>query len=152
MWNRSKQQAITVRKTLSRCVNFSTTHKPDTSWYSSGFLNLTWLFISAIGADCHDVDDQHWINGHPLPVANPMSMYPQVYIVTTLPPPPPPSQCHISFQYQAYRKSWGINAMSSVIVEVETNDGTTGVGKHMILCTIVTQHSTGNYARVELIS
>ena len=25
------------------------------------------------GADCHDVDDQHWINGFPTPIANPMS-------------------------------------------------------------------------------
>lgn len=61
------------------------------------------------------------------------------YIVTAL---PSPSQCHISYQYQAYRKSWGINAMSSVIVEVETDDGTTGVGKHMILCTFSVQAKT----------
>ena len=40
--------------------------------------------------------------------------------------------------------------MSSVIVEVETNDGTTGVGKHMIFSTFAIQHSTGNYyVRVE---
>ena len=65
-------------------------------------------FIRA-GADCHDVSDQHWINGHPTPIANPMSSYPR---------------------YQQYRKSWGINALGSVIVEVETEDGTTGVGAH----------------------
>eukprot|EP00117_Sycon_ciliatum_P027294 scpid56584/ scgid22210/ L-rhamnonate dehydratase len=59
------------------------------------------------GADCHDVADQHWINGHPTPVANPMSGHPQ---------------------YRAYRKSWGINAMGSVVVEVEADDGTVGVG------------------------
>ena len=29
------------------------------------------------GADCHDVDDDHWINGHPIPIANPMSVHPQ---------------------------------------------------------------------------
>ncbi len=29
------------------------------------------------GADCHDVADTHWINGHPTPIANPMSGYPQ---------------------------------------------------------------------------
>jgi L-rhamnonate dehydratase len=40
------------------------------------------------GADCHDVDDEHWINGHPTPIANPMSGHPQ---------------------YAATRKSWGIN-------------------------------------------
>lgn len=64
------------------------------------------------GADCHDVDDQHWINGHPTPIANPMSAYPR---------------------YQQYRKSWGINALGSVIVEVETEDGTTGVGEFKLL-------------------
>jgi L-rhamnonate dehydratase len=31
-------------------------------------------------------------------------------------------------QYRAFRKSWGINALGSVIVEVEADDGTTGVG------------------------
>ena len=59
------------------------------------------------GADCHDVADTHWINGHPTPIANPMSRYPM---------------------HQKYRKSWGINALGSVIVEVEAEDGTTGVG------------------------
>ena len=29
------------------------------------------------GADCHDVTDQHWINGYPTPIANPMSVYAQ---------------------------------------------------------------------------
>jgi L-rhamnonate dehydratase len=59
------------------------------------------------GADCHDVQDKHWINGFPTPIANPMSCYPE---------------------YRAFRKSWGINALGSVIVEVEADDGTTGVG------------------------
>ncbi|XP_064401732.1 L-rhamnonate dehydratase-like [Halichondria panicea] len=59
------------------------------------------------GADCHDVSDQHWINGYPTPIANPMSMYPR---------------------YQGYRKSWGINALGSVVAEVEAEDGTCGVG------------------------
>eukprot|EP00731_Ephydatia_muelleri_P036122 Em0202g12a len=59
------------------------------------------------GADCHDVEDKHWINGHPVPIANPMSCYPL---------------------YQAHRKSWGINALGSIIVEVECEDGTVGVG------------------------
>ena len=49
------------------------------------------------GADCHDVDDHHWINGHPVPIANPMSGYPQ---------------------YREHRKSWGINALGSLVVEV----------------------------------
>ena len=60
-----------------------------------------------LGADCHDVADEHWINGHPTPVSNPMSCYPR---------------------YQQYRKSWGINALGSVVVEVESEDGTVGVG------------------------
>ncbi|XP_060577661.1 L-rhamnonate dehydratase-like [Ruditapes philippinarum] len=59
------------------------------------------------GADCHDVSDQHWINGYPTPVANQMSMYEL---------------------YQPLRKSWGINALGSLVVEVEAEDGTTGVG------------------------
>ena len=49
------------------------------------------------GADCHDVADEHWINGHPHPVANPMSGYEL---------------------YQKYRKSWGINALGTMVVEV----------------------------------
>jgi hypothetical protein len=44
------------------------------------------------GADCHDVDDGHWINGNPTPIAHPMSGYPL---------------------YAARRKSWGINGESS---------------------------------------
>jgi L-rhamnonate dehydratase len=32
------------------------------------------------GADCHDVEDEHWINGYPTPIANPMSGYPQYVI------------------------------------------------------------------------
>ena len=59
------------------------------------------------GADCHDVSDDHWIDGYPTPVANPMSAYPL---------------------YAASRKSWGINALGTLVVEVEAEDGTTGVG------------------------
>ncbi|EGD79958.1 L-rhamnonate dehydratase [Salpingoeca rosetta] len=59
------------------------------------------------GADCHDVDDEHWINGYPTPIAHPMSSYPL---------------------YAAKRKSWGINALGSVVVEVESEDGQVGVG------------------------
>ena len=49
------------------------------------------------GADCHDVEDEHWINGYPTPVANPMSVHPM---------------------YAATRKSWGINALGTMVVEV----------------------------------
>ena len=59
------------------------------------------------GADCHDVEDTHWINGYPTPIANPMSGYDH---------------------YAATRKSWGINALRSLVVEVEATDGTIGVG------------------------
>ncbi|ELT88871.1 hypothetical protein CAPTEDRAFT_113751 [Capitella teleta] len=59
------------------------------------------------GADCHDVDDHHWINGHPLPIACPMSSF---------------------MGYAAQRTSWGINALGSVLVEIEADDGTCGYG------------------------
>ena len=45
------------------------------------------------GADCHDVQDEHWINGYPTPISNPMSSYKQ---------------------YAGPRKSWGINALGNV--------------------------------------
>ena len=60
------------------------------------------------GADCHDVVDEHWINGYPTPIANPMSTYPR---------------------YHDYRKSWGINAMGGVVVEVEADGGVAGIGE-----------------------
>ena len=59
------------------------------------------------GADCHDVAATHWINGHPTPIANPMSSYPQ---------------------YAKARTSWGINALGTCVVEVEASDGTLGIG------------------------
>jgi L-rhamnonate dehydratase len=62
---------------------------------------------AAFGADCHDVEDEHWINGYPTPIANPMSSYKQ---------------------YAGARKSWGINALGTLVVEVEADDGTCGVG------------------------
>lgn len=50
------------------------------------------------GADCHDVARNHWINGVvPMPIANPMSVWPQ---------------------YAGARTSWGINALGSCICEV----------------------------------
>ena len=60
------------------------------------------------GSDCHDVPIEHWINGvSPMPIANPMSVHPK---------------------YAGARTSWGINALGSCVVEVEADDGTTGVG------------------------
>lgn len=60
------------------------------------------------GADCHDVEDEHWINGFPVPIATPMSHHERY------------SRCG--------RKAWGINALGSVVVEVEAECGATGVG------------------------
>ena len=59
------------------------------------------------GADCHDVQDQHWIDGFPTPIANPMSGY---------------------HKYTQSRKSWGINALGTLVVEVIATDGTSGIG------------------------
>lgn len=75
------------------------------------FLSNNFLPSLYVGADCHDVIDQHWINGYPTPVANPMTPYPL---------------------YRAQRKLWGINAMGSVVVEVESEDGTIGVGEYTL--------------------
>ncbi|XP_025086764.1 uncharacterized protein LOC112559644 [Pomacea canaliculata] len=54
------------------------------------------------GADCHDVADDHWIDGGLAPIACPMATYPQ---------------------YRASRKSWGINALGTLVVEVEDEEG-----------------------------
>ena len=51
---------------------------------------------------------RHWINGHPTPLVSPMSGYPQ---------------------YQQQWSSWGVGALGDVVVEVESEDGTTGVGE-----------------------
>ena len=57
------------------------------------------------GADCHKQAAGHWIVDSD--IANPMSVYEQ---------------------YRASRTSWGIDAMGSVIVEVELSNGMVGVG------------------------
>jgi L-rhamnonate dehydratase len=57
-----------------------------------------------MGADYHNQHQPHWINE--LPVANPMSIYEE---------------------YKAKRTSWGINALGTVVVEVELTDGTVGI-------------------------
>src|SRR5258708_38625253 len=56
---------------------------------------------SEMGADYHNQHGSHWIID--LPIANPMSVYEE---------------------YKAKRTSWGINALGTVLVEVELNDGT----------------------------
>ena len=55
-----------------------------------------------------DADDEHWVNGYPSPIANPMSIYPQ---------------------HEQLCKSWSINSLGSVVVEVECEDGSVGVGE-----------------------
>lgn len=57
------------------------------------------------GIDYHNHHESHWIND--LPIANPMSVFEQ---------------------YKAKRTSWGINALGTVVVEVELADGTVGTG------------------------
>ncbi len=38
------------------------------------------------GADCHDVGNDHWIDGNPIPIANPMSGYAQYAKSRFVPP------------------------------------------------------------------
>ena len=59
------------------------------------------------GADCHDVIDTHWIDGHGTPIAHPLSAY---------------------GRYARSRKAWGINALGTMVVQVEADDGTVGTG------------------------
>jgi L-rhamnonate dehydratase len=56
------------------------------------------------GADYHDQTASHWIVGH---IATPMSRYPE---------------------YRDTRSSWGLNALGTVVVEVEDHAGRVGVG------------------------
>src|SRR5262249_18637691 len=56
------------------------------------------------GADYHDQESGHWIDGQ---IAGPMSKYPQ---------------------YRQTRRSFGVNVLGSLIVEVEASDGTVGFG------------------------
>jgi L-rhamnonate dehydratase len=54
------------------------------------------------GGDCHDQKGFHWIDDH---IATPMARYPD---------------------YRASRRSFGLNVLGSLVVEVEASDGTTG--------------------------
>lgn len=62
------------------------------------------LVLSGGGADYHDQAAGHWIDGQ---IATPMSIYPE---------------------YRATRSSFGLNVLGTVVVEVEADDGTVGVG------------------------
>src|ERR1700734_3358861 len=54
------------------------------------------------GADYHDQGDGHWIDDH---IATPMARYPE---------------------YRASRRSFGINVLGTLVVEIEAADGTIG--------------------------
>jgi L-rhamnonate dehydratase len=54
------------------------------------------------GADYHDQTSEHWIDDH---VATPMSKYPE---------------------YRQSRRSFGLNVLGTLVVEVEASDGTAG--------------------------
>jgi L-rhamnonate dehydratase len=72
------------------------------------------------GADYHNQDKGHWIID--TPISNPMSVYDE---------------------YRASRTSWGINALGTVVVEVELADGTIGIGVSVggdPACYIVERH------------
>lgn len=72
------------------------------------------------GADYHNQDRGHWIID--TPIANPMSVYDE---------------------YQASRTSWGINALGTVVVQVELEDGTVGIGASVggePACFIIEKH------------
>jgi L-rhamnonate dehydratase len=62
------------------------------------------LVLRGGGADYHDQPGGHWIDGQ---IATPMSVYEE---------------------YRATRSSFGLNALGTVVVEVEADDGTVGVG------------------------
>ena len=54
------------------------------------------------GADYHDQTGAHWIDDH---IATPMSRYPE---------------------YRESRRSFGINVLGTLVVEIEADDGTIG--------------------------
>jgi L-rhamnonate dehydratase len=54
------------------------------------------------GGDCHDQKGYHWIDDH---IATPMARYPP---------------------FRASRRSFGLNVLGSLIVEIEASDGTVG--------------------------
>jgi L-rhamnonate dehydratase len=54
------------------------------------------------GADYHDQDGEHWIDDH---IATPMSKYPE---------------------YRVSRRSFGIDVLGTLVVEIEADDGTVG--------------------------
>ena len=75
--------------------------------------------VSGGGADYHDQEAGHWIDGQ---IATPMSRYPE---------------------YRATRSSFGLNVLGTIVVEVETEAGEVGVGVStggMPACFVVERH------------
>jgi L-rhamnonate dehydratase len=62
------------------------------------------LVEDGAGADYHDQPGGHWIDDH---IASPMARYPQ---------------------YRQSRQSFGLNVLGTLVVQVEADDGTTGIG------------------------
>jgi L-rhamnonate dehydratase len=60
--------------------------------------------VQGQGADYHDQSAAHWIDDH---IATPMAVYPE---------------------YRASRRSFGINVLGTLVIEVEADDGTVGFG------------------------
>ena len=58
--------------------------------------------LRGAGADYHDTQGAHWIDDH---IATPMAVYPE---------------------YRQSRKSFGINVLGTLVVEIEASDGTVG--------------------------
>jgi L-rhamnonate dehydratase len=58
--------------------------------------------LRGAGADYHDTEGAHWIDDH---IATPMAVYPE---------------------YRQSRKSFGINVLGTLVVEIEASDGTIG--------------------------
>jgi len=75
--------------------------------------------VSGGGADYHDQEAGHWIDGQ---IATPMSRYPE---------------------YRGTRSSFGLNVLGTIVVEVETEAGEVGVGVStggMPACFVVERH------------
>lgn len=64
--------------------------------------HLRAFIVRGGGADYHDQDREHWIDDH---IATPMSKYPE---------------------YRQSRQSFGLNILGTMVVEVESSDGTIG--------------------------
>src|SRR5271168_3298917 len=61
-------------------------------------------YLRGGGADYHDQAGDHWIDDH---IATPMARYPA---------------------YRASRRSFGLNVLGTLVVEIEADDGTVGFG------------------------